>query len=261
MEKKNMLIGTIMAILCGLVGCVLWGVLYYFEIIAGLASFLIIYLAGMAYKKFGKVKYFSKVDYLILIIISLVELVVTFLVCYGIFIKGIYADAGITVTFMESVAALFEMAEQYADIKSALTMDILVSIFFLIAGIGYYIRQEKRKKRAEEAKQPGAPVNKNDNVTIVPYTEENANMQQPEPTYNAENNNQANAEPNFQQTEQMPEQNVQPSFQASVKNQSVEQASDNGVSVRPFNPETDGQLLNTDVSQQFNTNPTDNNNE
>ena len=86
-------------------------------------------------------------------------------------------------------------------------------------------------------------------------------MQQPEPTYNAENNNQANAEPNFQQTEQMPEQNVQPSFQASVKNQSAEQTSDNGVSVRPFNPETDGQLLNTDVPQQFNTNPTDNNNE
>ena len=80
--QKNEALGFIMATLLGLVGCVLWGVLYYFEVIAGLAAYLIIFLAGVGYKKFGKIAFLEKKHYVIMVVISLVELALTFLICY-----------------------------------------------------------------------------------------------------------------------------------------------------------------------------------
>ena len=254
MEKRKIL-GSIMAVLAGLVGCAVWGVLFYFEVIAGIASFLIIYLAGMAYKKYGKVEFLSKSDYLILVLISLVELVATFFVCYSYFVQKAYVDLGVTITFSEAFAELFELINESAEVKNAVTIDCLVSVFFLFAGVGYYVRQEKKKKKQSEIKQTGG-IELNPNAEVIPYSEEALNGGQA--------GGQTLVEPEQQTSEPTPMQQTEP-FASNVPTENVPQDSritneqPEGVSVRPFNPETDSALLNTDVNP---TNPnTDGNNQ
>ena len=246
MEKRK-IIGSIMAIFAGLIGCALWGVLFYFEVIAGIASFLIIYLAGMAYKKYGKVEFLSKMDYLFLVVVSIIELVATFFLCYAYFVQNVYLELGVTITYSESFAELFELIAESAEVKNAVLIDCLTSMFFLAAGIGYYIRQEKKKKRASEIKQTGG-IQLNPNAEVIPYSEEALNGGQPNGGQTIVNSEQQNVEPSpIQPTETyggtVPSENIQQD--SRYTNEQPE-----GVSVRPFNPETDGDLLNT------NPNPT-----
>ena len=148
--KKDVVVGILTAIAFGLVGCVAWGVLYYLNVIAGIAAFLVLFLAGYAYKKFGKVKYFSKLDYAILIVISVVELVITMLVTFGIIIQVTYAEYEISIGFFEAIKEMFSLASYDDELKIALISDIVVSLIFLTAAIVYYIVGERRKKQAEQ---------------------------------------------------------------------------------------------------------------
>ncbi len=146
--KKDVLIGILAAIGFGLIGCVAWGVLYYMGIIAGLAAFLIMYLAGYAYKRFGKVKFFSTVDYVILVAISIVELVITMLVTFGLIVQITYADLGESIGFFSAITEMFELAQLDEELMMGLISDIVTSFIFIVVAVVYYIIGERRKKQA-----------------------------------------------------------------------------------------------------------------
>ena len=249
MAKKNILFGIVAAIVAGLVGCLIWGILFSFNIIAGIASFLIVLFAGMAYKKFGKVQFLSAIDYVVLIIISLVELVATFIICYILFVQDLYVDMGITVTFAEALAELVDLIGESAEIRNAIITDCVISVAFLLAGIGYYIRQERKNKKREQIKQTGG-FEINPNATVIPYSEAEVNGGQAEgQVYVEPTQEQSFAQPVNNDNMVQDQQNFDP-FTSNVNTEFVVPDSrqnneqPDGVSVRPFNPDTDGDLLN-----------------
>lgn len=147
--KKEVILGIVMAICFGLIGCVVWGVLYYINIIAGVAGFLILFLAGFAYKKWGNIKYFRKVDYLILIAISVVELIITILIVFGIIVQVTYSAYGETMGLFSAIKEMFVLASENSELMISIISDVAVSFIFLVGAIVYYIVDE-RKKRAKD---------------------------------------------------------------------------------------------------------------
>lgn len=184
MAQKNEVLGIVMAALFGLIGCVLWGVLYYFEVIAGLAAYLIIFLAGVGYKKFGKLNFFEKKHYLILVAISLIELILTFLICYGIMVQEVYAGFGETIGLFDGIKEMFVLASSNQELQTAIISDVIFSLVFMLIGVFSYIKIEKKQKQKFLLlQQVQGTQNVTPGATVTPYVDENSVQQ---------NNNQNN---------------------------------------------------------------------
>ena len=186
--QKNEALGFIMATLLGLVGCVLWGVLYYFEVIAGLAAYLIIFLAGVGYKKFGKIAFLEKKHYVIMVVISLVELALTFLICYGIMVQEVYASFGEAIGLIDAIKEALALVASNAEVKAAIISDAIFSLLFLLIGVVSYISIEKKQKqKLQVLQQVQGTQNIVPGATVTPYVDESSVQQ------HTDNNNQNNS--------------------------------------------------------------------
>ncbi len=154
--KSNLLVAILCSILFGLVGAVVYGLLYYVGYIAWVGAYAVVMLAGFGYKKFyGKI---DKKGYVFVAIISIVEVFLSMFVVLGIVISAEY-----NVSFGTAVGAIFEVMGN-ADVKAAFISDAIFSVVFIIAGLVTYIFIEKRN-------------NQQANVADTNATTENVDMQ------------------------------------------------------------------------------------
>lgn len=137
MEKttKDKVLSILIAIGFGLIGAVLWGVLYYYEIIIGLASMFIVYLIYYAYKKFGKLEKLTKSDYTIIIIISFIEMVLAIVVSLGVTLMLTYAENGVTIGIFEAIAETFRLISSNREVMVAFIFDMFASLLFYVVGV------------------------------------------------------------------------------------------------------------------------------
>lgn len=153
-KQPKLLFAILTAIGMGLVGCLLWGLLYYVGYIAWAAAFVVIYGSAWAYKKFN-----LKLDvkgYIIIFTIAVVEVVLTMLLTLNISCMIELSKEGISVSFFECFKLMFEVIGADASLKSAVILDAVLSLVFLGVGMLSFFYIEKRKNsksQKTEAKQ------------------------------------------------------------------------------------------------------------
>ena len=149
-KQPNLLLAILCAIGMGLVGCLLWGLLYYIGYIAWVGAYVIVVAAGWGYKKFN-LKMDAK-GYIIIGIISLVESIVTLFVTLDIAVLIGLADEGIKMSFFECFGAIMDIISADASVRGGVIQDAVLSVVFI--GIGlltFYLIERKRQKDAKAA--------------------------------------------------------------------------------------------------------------
>lgn len=146
---------TMLAVLCaaglGLLGSLLWGVLYYAGYIAWLASYLVVMAAAWGYKKINR-----KMDvkgYIIVTTIAVAEIVVALMISLNLAVMTLLADDGIVVSFGQCFSLMFQVLGSNQEALNALIIDVVLSIIFLIAGIITYFFIEKNGKKRVSAQE------------------------------------------------------------------------------------------------------------
>lgn len=159
-KQPNLLLAILCAIGMGLVGCLLWGLLYYIGFIAWAGAYVIVVAAGWGYKKFN-LKLDAK-GYIIIGVIALVEAVVTLFVTLNIAVMIGLADEGIKMSFFECFGAIMDIIKVDADIRSGVIQDAVLSVVFIGVGLlTFYLLEHKKQKdakAAEEAAQAAAQL-------------------------------------------------------------------------------------------------------
>ena len=126
----------------GLIGCVVFGVLYYFGFIAFIGAYLIFSLACYGYKKFNN-NVIDKKGYAIVVAISIVELFIAILIALSVVIMREISGVGL----MNALSFIPDLMELSPDFKSALISDIVISIIFVFVGLLFDIIQAKKRAK------------------------------------------------------------------------------------------------------------------
>ncbi len=145
-KQPRLALAIIMAIVMGLIGAVVFVVLYYIGFIAWIAGLIAVLAAAWGYKKFN-----LKMDikgYIIVSVISVVEIMLALLIGLAIDCSTIFE-----VPFFESFGLLFELMQDYPDLKSAIVSDAIFSLISVVVGIAIFIGSEKRKARIEREQE------------------------------------------------------------------------------------------------------------
>lgn len=141
MEKKSMLNAVLCAIAMGLIGCLIYGALYFFNIIAAIGAYFIYFFAVKGYKKFNN-NSIDKKGYAIVIGISVIELIITIFITLVISLMLAY-DLG----FGETINILFELISTDAEVSSSVIYDIVMSLIFLAVALLFdYVNAKKKAK-------------------------------------------------------------------------------------------------------------------
>lgn len=151
-KKPNLLLAILSAVGLGLIGAVLWGLLYYAGYIAWAAAYVTILLSAWGYKKIYK-----KLDvkgYIIIGVISIVEIIVAMLIALDLSVMIELAKEGFSISFGETFSLMFEVIGANAEIRNGLIVDIVLSLVCIAAGMItlYFIdRSTKKKQKPDNA--------------------------------------------------------------------------------------------------------------
>ena len=177
-KQPNLLFAILTAIGLGLVGCVLYGVLYYVGYVAWIASLVVVLASSWGYRYFYK-----KMDwkgYLTISIVSIVGLLITMFLALTIFVAKEFG-----MSFGAAFKQLFTLINDRSDIRAAVVKDGVLTAVFTLLGILFYwfyeFRAEKlvRKKQTNESQNKNVAENNSENtdnkteVKTVEKTEEN----------------------------------------------------------------------------------------
>ena len=144
-KQPNLILAILLSFVMGLVGSVLFIVLYCVGFIAWIAGIVIVVAAGWGYKKFN-LKMDTK-GYIIVSIISIIDIIIALLLGIAV---ALTIELG--VPFSQSLALFLEVAAEDASVKSALIYDIVLSLVCIGLGIGVFIGSERRKAKMEKNK-------------------------------------------------------------------------------------------------------------
>lgn len=142
-KKPNLFLAILTAIGMGLIGAVLWGILYYFGYIAWIAAFVIMIAAGWAYKKFN-----LKLDikgYIIITIITIIEIALALLISLNI---AVMQAAG--TGFFESFGLLSNLVAATPELSRAIIADSVLSLVFVVVGLVTFIIVEKKTSKQSQ---------------------------------------------------------------------------------------------------------------
>lgn len=164
-KQPNLLYAILSAIGLALVGCVLYGVLYYVGYIAWIASLVVVLASGWGYKHFNK-----KMDwkgYLTITIVSVAGLIITMFIALTIYVAKEFG-----MSFGAAFKQLFTLINDRSDIRSAVIKDGALTAVFTLLGILFYWFNEMRatklvqKKKGNENKGNVVVINNNNSVNI-----------------------------------------------------------------------------------------------
>lgn len=164
-KQPNLLYAILSAIGLALVGCVLYGVLYYVGYIAWIASLVVVLASGWGYKHFNK-----KMDwkgYLTITIVSVAGLIITMFIALTIYVAKEFG-----MSFGAAFKQLFTLINDRSDIRSAVVKDGVLTAVFTLLGILFYWFNEMRatklvqKKKENENKGNVVVINNNNSVNI-----------------------------------------------------------------------------------------------
>lgn len=143
-----------LAIMCaigmGLVGCLLWGLLYYFNVIAWAAGFAIVFGAAWAYKKFNLK--FDKKGYFIISAIAVVEVILTMFVTINISCLILLSKEGINISFFECFKLMFDVIGSDPATKTAVITDSILSLVCIGVGLlGFFFIEKRRNSKPKQS--------------------------------------------------------------------------------------------------------------
>lgn len=162
-EKPKLWLAILVGIALGLVGCVLWGLLYYIGYIAWIAAFVIVFLIAWGYKKFNLK--LEKKDYIIISVIAVVEVLITMFLTLNISVYLVLINSGYDYTFFETISLMFEVIGSNTELTVGFIIDAVLSLVCLVIGVVCYRAYDKRKtQQLENLKKP------TDAVDVTPNT-------------------------------------------------------------------------------------------
>jgi len=132
-KRPNLFLAILCAVGLGLVGAVLWGLLYYTGYIAWAAAYFTILLSAWGYKKIYK-----KLDvkgYIIVGVISIVEIVVAMLIALDLSVLIELTKEGFNASFGEVFSLMFEVIAANAEIRNDLIIDVVLSLVCIAVGM------------------------------------------------------------------------------------------------------------------------------
>lgn len=160
-EKPKLWLAILVGIALGLVGCVLWGLLYFLKYISWIAAFVIVFLIAWGYKKFNLK--LEKKDYIIISVIAVVEVLITMFLTLNISVYLALMDSGYT--FFETTSIMFEVIGSNTELTVGFIIDAVLSLVCLVIGVVCYRAYDKRKtQQLENLKKP------TDAVDVTPNT-------------------------------------------------------------------------------------------
>lgn len=158
-KQPKLWLAILTAIGLGLVGCLLWGLLYYFGYLAWLGGYVVVVAAAWGYQKFNLK--LDKKGYFIISAIAVVEIALTMLITLNIVVMQT-AGTG----FFDSFALLSDLLAANSELSSALITDAILSLVFIALGLITYFITEKKKAKQNKTVEQKLDVNVNVNQTV-----------------------------------------------------------------------------------------------
>jgi len=147
-KQPKLWLAILSAIGMGLLGCIVWGFLYYLGYIAWAAALLVVLAAGWAYKKLN-LKMDTK-GYIIISIIAAIEVVITMLISLNI---GVMIELGGEYGFFECFSLIMQVLQADSSILTSLIVDIVLSLVMIVVGVLIYFFAEKSSKKKAKQKE------------------------------------------------------------------------------------------------------------
>lgn len=161
-RKENVLAGTVGAVLCALVGGLLWFLLYQIDILAGISGLVGVICAIKGYAFFAKGESLKGV--IIAVLAAVLVMVLAWYMCLSLDVYNAYQDwfaAGevdFTVTFPEAVRGAYMFLEE-TEIALAYFKDLAIGLLLCVIGAGRFVSDAvKRVKAEKQAVQPAEEI-------------------------------------------------------------------------------------------------------
>lgn len=149
-QSPNFLFAILTAIGLALIGCALYGVLYYVGYIAWLVSYVTILLSAWGYKHFNK-----KMDwkgYLVVALVSIAGLLVTMFITLALVVQKEF-----NCTFSVAVRDLFDLLNTNTKLRTYVIRDgVLTAVFTLLGLLSYFVYEKRASKAGQGTKQVNA---------------------------------------------------------------------------------------------------------
>lgn len=143
-KKPNLLYAVLAAIGLSLIGCVLYGVLYYVGYIAWIVSYITILAAGWGYKHFNK-----KMDwkgYLTVAIVSIAGLIISMFISLTLVVAKEFGSS-----FGVALKDLFTFLDTNTKLRNYVVRDgVLTAVFTLLGLLSYYFYEKRLEKTAQK---------------------------------------------------------------------------------------------------------------
>lgn len=150
-KKPNLGLAILAALGLGLVGCALYGVLYYVGYIAWIASYVTILAAAWGYKHFNKKM--DKKGYLIVAIVSIIGLLIAMFIALTLVIVKEFNSS-----FTVAIKDLFVFLDTNTKLRNYVIRDGALTAVFTLLGLLSYFFYEKRLEKATKLEAEQAPV-------------------------------------------------------------------------------------------------------
>ena len=160
-NKSNLLFAILAAIGLALVGSVLYGVLYYFQYIAWIASYVTILVSAWGYKHFNK-----KMDwkgYLTVAIASIVAVIVSMFVSLTFYISKHW-----NCSFIDAIQNIITYLDTNTKFRSAVIKDGALTAVFTLLGLLSYFFYEKRLQMAKKPETKATATTKQEEKKETP---------------------------------------------------------------------------------------------
>lgn len=152
--QNNIFKAMLNAFLMGLIGCFIFGLFYFLGIISFIGAYAIYILAIYGYKKSFNNE-IDKKGYFITFLISLVQLILTIIFVYMIYISNI-----LEINLDNAFPIFFQLLAEDGEFQVAVLYDFIISIVFMIIGlITDIITTKIRNNRIQE----NPTINENQN--------------------------------------------------------------------------------------------------
>ena len=160
MEEKNLLKTILCASAFGLIGCVLWGIIYGFGYLATICAYAIYYLVSFGYKKFAKFS-LTKKDCFIIFIITLAEILLTNIITSAIYMT-FYGEW----EFIDAFVYIFTNLIGFTGLMRDMLISFVIVLIFFIKDLKKY---NKIGSGVASNYNVNDNYNKNDNSSSVNY--------------------------------------------------------------------------------------------
>ena len=156
--EQNFKKSVLFAIAMSLIGCLVYGILYYFGYIAGIGAYLIFYLACFGFKRYNNGT-INKKGYIIIFVLTFAEIFITMILVLAIIIMNTYV-----LSFGTSVSCIFELMSIDSEFSASIISDLVISIIFVL--VCFVVDLITTKRRAKKA---GFSSNNDGVQTIINY--------------------------------------------------------------------------------------------